>query len=176
MNISYSLFPLKSVTSLTPLWSSFSQNKCAQLTEKLWGSAFVTFAFLCFVKHASFFCMFWTCSEQRTANFEIQSPFYFWQATAEQWTTGRKQNIGSFILMQGATFSLSVTEPWNRQPKEAVESSCVEIFKTHLGDLLQATCFSRGRTTLSPEFPSNPCGSANLWFLQARNQGKKILI
>ena len=33
-------------------------------------------------------------------------------------------------------FPLRVTEPWNRLPREAVESPALEIFKTHLDKVL----------------------------------------
>jgi len=33
-------------------------------------------------------------------------------------------------------FTLRVTEPWNRLPREAVESPSLEIFKTHLDKVL----------------------------------------
>lgn len=153
MNISYSLLPLRSVASLTPLWSSFSQNKRAQLTEKLWGSAFVTFAFLCFVKHASVFAHFEPVLNKELL--ALKSPFRFWWATVEQWATGRKRNTGSSIQMQGTTSSLSEWQR-NRQPREAAESPCLEIFKTQLGDLLQGTCFSRGWNYMISRVPFQP--------------------
>ena len=34
--------------------------------------------------------------------------------------------------MRKNNFPLRVTEPWNRLPREMVESPSVEIFKTHL--------------------------------------------
>lgn len=174
MNISYSLLPLRSVASLTPLWSSFSQNKRAQLTGKLWGSAFVTFAFLCFVKHASVFAHFEPVLNKELLALKYNHPFFrFWWATVEQWTTGRKRNTGSSIQMQGTTSSLSEWQR-NRQPREAAESPCLEIFKTQLGDLLQGTCLAEGGTTWSPEFPSNPCSSVNLWFYKPETKAKNI--
>jgi len=33
-------------------------------------------------------------------------------------------------------FTLRVTEPWNRLPREVVESPSLEIFKTHLNKVL----------------------------------------
>jgi len=33
-------------------------------------------------------------------------------------------------------FTLSVTEHWNRLPREVVDSPSLEIFKTHLGKVL----------------------------------------
>jgi len=33
-------------------------------------------------------------------------------------------------------FTLRVTEPWHRLPREAVESPSLEIFKTHLDKVL----------------------------------------
>ena len=38
-------------------------------------------------------------------------------------------------------FIIRVTEHWNRLPREVVESSSMEIFKTHLNAYL---CFGRG--------------------------------
>jgi len=35
-------------------------------------------------------------------------------------------------------FPLRVTEPWNRLPREAVESPSLEIFKTHLDKVLRS--------------------------------------
>jgi len=40
------------------------------------------------------------------------------------------------LKMRKNFFPLSVTEPWNRLPREAVESPSLEIFKTHLDKVL----------------------------------------
>jgi len=51
------------------------------------------------------------------------------------------------MKMRKTFFTLSVTEHWNRLPREAVKSLSLEIFKTCLDtflcNLLQGTCFSR---------------------------------
>jgi len=39
-------------------------------------------------------------------------------------------------LKQRNFFPLRVTEPWNRLPREIVESPSLEIFKTHLDKVL----------------------------------------
>jgi len=50
---------------------------------------------------------------------------------------GHKQKHRKFRLnMRKNFFTLRVTEPWNRLPGEVVESSSLEIFKTHLDKVL----------------------------------------
>jgi len=50
---------------------------------------------------------------------------------------GHKLKYGKFHLnMRKNFFILRVTEPWNRLPREFVESSSLEIFKTHLDKVL----------------------------------------
>ena len=41
-----------------------------------------------------------------------------------------------FYLNTRKNFTLKVAEHWNRLPREAVESSCLEIFKAHSDALL----------------------------------------
>jgi len=41
-----------------------------------------------------------------------------------------------FHLNTRKNFTLRVKEPWNRLPREFVESPSLEIFKTHLGKVL----------------------------------------
>jgi len=50
---------------------------------------------------------------------------------------GHKLKHRKFCLnMRKNFFTLRVTEPWNRLPREAVESPSPEIFKTHLDKVL----------------------------------------
>jgi len=50
---------------------------------------------------------------------------------------GHKLKHRKFRLnMRKNFFTLRVTEPWNRLPKEAVESLSLEIFRTHLDAVL----------------------------------------
>ena len=39
-------------------------------------------------------------------------------------------------ILSSASFTLRVTEHWNRLPREAVESPSLEIFQTHLDKVL----------------------------------------
>ena len=48
-----------------------------------------------------------------------------------------KMKHGKFHLNKKKNFfTLRVTEPWNRLPREVVESPSLETFKTHLGVVL----------------------------------------
>jgi len=50
---------------------------------------------------------------------------------------GHKVKLRKFHLnMRKNFFPLRVTEPWNRLPREVVESPSLEIFKTHLDKVL----------------------------------------
>jgi len=44
--------------------------------------------------------------------------------------------VNELSVLRKNFFPLRVTEPWNRQPREAVESPSLEIFKTHLDKVL----------------------------------------
>jgi len=44
-------------------------------------------------------------------------------------------NLGKIVLLSLKSVS-KLTEPWNRLPREAVESTSLEIFKTHLDKVL----------------------------------------
>lgn len=57
-----------------------------------------------------------------------------WQNKA-QWT--QTETLKFHLNMRRSFFTLSVTEHWNRLPREAVESLCLEIFKTQLYVILQ---------------------------------------
>jgi len=50
---------------------------------------------------------------------------------------GHQLKHGKFCLnMRKNFFTLRVTEPWHRLPREVVESPSLEIFKTHLDKVL----------------------------------------
>ncbi|KFV80742.1 hypothetical protein N308_05975, partial [Struthio camelus australis] len=50
---------------------------------------------------------------------------------------GHKLNHRKFHLnMRENFFTVRVTEPWNRLPREVVESPSLEIFKSHLDEIL----------------------------------------
>ena len=84
---------------------------------------------------------------------------------------GHKLKHRKFQLnMKKNFFTLRVTEPWHRLPREVVESPSLEIFKTRLDtvlcSLLWVTLLRQGGWTGWPtEVPSNPCHSVILWFL-----------
>jgi len=71
------------------------------------------------------------------------------------------------LNMRKNFFPLRVTEPWNRLPREVVESPSLEIFKTRLDavlcSLLWVTLLWQGGWTGWPtEVPSNPYHSVVL--------------
>jgi len=45
-------------------------------------------------------------------------------------------NLANELAMRKNFFPLRVMEPWNRLPREAVESPSLEILKTHLDKVL----------------------------------------
>ena len=52
-------------------------------------------------------------------------------------SNGNKQKHSKFHLnMRKNFFPLRVTEPWNRLPREVVDSPSLEIFKTRLDKVL----------------------------------------
>lgn len=57
-------------------------------------------------------------------------------------------------------FTIRVMEPWNRLPREGVESSPLMIFRTcldaYLCDILLGTCFIRGLGLMVPRGPLKP--------------------
>jgi len=50
--------------------------------------------------------------------------------------SGHKLNHRKFQLNMRKNFTLRVTEPWNRLPREVVDSPSLEILKTHLDKAL----------------------------------------
>ena len=73
-----------------------------------------------------------------------------------------------FRLNMRKNFPVRVTEPWNRLPREVVESPSLEIFKTHLDvvlcSLLWVTLLGQGVGLGDPQrsLPTPPfCGSVN---------------
>ena len=67
--------------------------------------------------------------------------------------TVHKLEDRSFHLnMRKISFTVRVTEHWNRQSRDIVVSPSMETFKTRLdtflGNLFQGTCFSRGNWLL----------------------------
>lgn len=65
------------------------------------------------------------------------SPDSFQQCAATgQRTMDKNYCIGSSIIMRKNLFTVRVTEHWNRQPKDVVASSPLEVLKTHLDTLL----------------------------------------
>lgn len=79
----------------------------------------------------------------------------------KQWATGRKWNTGSFILTQVRCSLLpTVTQHWQRLPKEVMESSSPEILKTcmdaYMCDLLQGNYFSRELDSMISRGPFQP--------------------
>jgi len=82
--------------------------------------------------------------------------------------SGHKLNQRKFHLnMKKNFFPLRVKEPWNRLPREDVESPSLDIFKTCLDKvlcslLLVTLLWQGGWTTCSPEVPSNPYRSVIL--------------
>jgi len=81
---------------------------------------------------------------------------------------GHKLKHRTFHLnMRKNFFPLRVMEPWNRLPRDVVESPSLKIFKTHLDvvlcSLLQVTLLQQeGWTRWPTEVPSNPYHSVIL--------------
>ena len=84
---------------------------------------------------------------------------------------GHKLRHRKFRLnMRKNFFPLRVTEPWNRLPREVVESPSLEIFKTRLDAVLCSLLWvpllrQEGWTGWPTEVPSNPYNSVILWSL-----------
>ena len=82
---------------------------------------------------------------------------------------GHKLKHRKFQLnMRKNFFTLTVTEHWNRLPREVVDSPSLEIFKTRLDKVLCSLrwvtlLWQGGWTRWSPEVPSNPYQSVILW-------------
>jgi len=51
-------------------------------------------------------------------------------------SNGNKQKHSKFRLNMRKNFPLRVTEPWNRLPREVVDSPSLEIFQTRLDKVL----------------------------------------
>ena len=83
---------------------------------------------------------------------------------------GHKLKQRKFQLnMRKNFFPLRVTEPWHRLPREAVESSSLEIFQARLDKVLCSLLWvtllqQEGWTRWPTEVPSNPDYSVVLWF------------
>ena len=86
---------------------------------------------------------------------------------------GHKLRHRKFQLnMRKNFFPLRVTEPWNRLPREAVESPSLEIFKTRLDknlcSLLWVTLLGQG---VGLDDPQRPLPTPTmLWFCGAQNR------
>ena len=119
-------------------------------------------------------------------NFSLSSPFLFpcsiqhallicdtWKVRENSDRTrgnAHKLKQRKFQLnMRKNFFPLRVTEPWNRLPREVVESPSLEIFKTRvdkvLCSLLWVTLLRQEDWTRWPaEVPSKPFQHVILWF------------
>jgi len=64
------------------------------------------------------------------------SDSFQWCSRTGQGHNGHKLKHRNIHLNMRKIFPLRVMEPWNRLPREVVESPSLEIFKTHLDKVL----------------------------------------
>lgn len=81
----------------------------------------------------------------------------------EQGEMDTNWNMGSFTQLWGRISLQWRWQHWNRLLGKVVKSPSLEIYKTHLCDLLWGTALALGWTGWSPDVLSKPCGSVILW-------------
>ena len=97
-----------------------------------------------------------------------------WCPVAEQGALGTNWSPGSSIWTQARTFTVRVTEHWNRLPTGNVESPSLEILKICLDTFLWNLHWQGGWTQCSLEVLSNPYDSLilqQLWYPERNNVG-----